>query len=156
MAHARRKFFDSVGSSKRTAEEALPKIENLYAIERKAAEATPKERHTVRQEKSRPVLEQFKKWLDNQHLCALPKSPTGKVVTYALNNWQALCVFLEDGEPTIDNNRAEKGMRSIAVGRTNWLLPAVAKAVGTRPACPVLSPRASSTTSTCRHILPTF
>jgi transposase len=121
MAHARRKFFDSLGSSQKAAEEALLMIRNLYDIERATAGAPPDNRRAVRQEKSRVILERFKKWLDNQHLCALPKSPIGKAINYALNNWQALCVFLEDGELTIDNNRAENGMRSIAVGRKNWL-----------------------------------
>ena len=121
MAHARRKFFDSLGSSKKAAEEALLMIRDLYAIEREAAGLGRTERQALRQQKSRPVLERFKKWLDKQHLCALPKSPIGKAVNYALNNWQALCVFLEDGELTIDNNRAENGMRCIAVGRKNWL-----------------------------------
>ena len=121
MAHARRKFFDSLGSSRKASEEALLMIRDLYDIERATAGAPADDRRAVRQEKSRVILGRFKKWLDNQHLCALPKSPIGKAINYALNNWQALCVFLEDGELTIDNNRAENGMRSIAVGRKNWL-----------------------------------
>jgi hypothetical protein len=40
---------------------------------------------------------------------------------YALNNWEALNRFVEDGNLTIDNNRAENALRKIAIGRKNWL-----------------------------------
>jgi len=144
MAHARRKFFDSLGSSKKEAEQALLMIRNLYDIERETAGASADDRRAVRQERSRPILERFKKWLDTQHLCALPKSPIGKAVNYSLNNWQALCVFLEDGELTIDNNRAENGMRGIAVGRKNWLFAGSRE--GGRNAAIL-----SSLIATCKH-----
>ena len=51
----------------------------------------------------------------------LPKSPAGQAVSYALKNWQALLRYLEDGDLAIDNNRTERSLRGIAVGRRNWL-----------------------------------
>ena len=51
----------------------------------------------------------------------LPKAPLGKAITYALNQWEALNVYLEDGDLSIDNNPAERAIRPIAVGRKNWL-----------------------------------
>jgi len=119
-------------------------IRNLYDIERETAGAPADNRRAVRQERSRPILEQFKVWLDTQHLSALPKSPIGKAVNYALNNWQALCVFLEDGELMIDNNRAENGMRGIAVSRKNWLF-AGSREGGRNAAV------SSSLIATCKH-----
>lgn len=121
MAHVRRKFYESQNSSKKAAAEALLTIGELYDIERGAAKLGHAERKSVRQEKARPILEKFRQWLELQHLCALPKSPIGKAVNYALNNWRALCVYLEDGELTIDNNRSENAIRGIAIGRKNWL-----------------------------------
>ncbi len=70
---------------------------------------------------SKPVLKQIKEWLDLQKLVALPKSPFGKAVTYALNNWGALNRYLDYGALTIDNNRSERALRATAVGRKNWL-----------------------------------
>jgi len=50
----------------------------------------------------------------------LPKSPSGAAVRYALNQWQALTRFLEDGELEIDNGATERANRGIALGRGNW------------------------------------
>jgi transposase len=51
----------------------------------------------------------------------LPKSPMGAAITYALNQWAALTVYLLDGNLKIDNNTAENAVRRIALGRKNWL-----------------------------------
>src|SRR5947209_3233054 len=50
----------------------------------------------------------------------LPKSPSGAAVRYALNEWEALTRFLEDGELEIDNGATERANRDIALGRGNW------------------------------------
>ncbi|MFN7589845.1 MAG: transposase, partial [Planctomycetota bacterium] len=50
-----------------------------------------------------------------------PKSLLGKAVGYFLNQWDALCYFTGDGRVAIDNNRVERQMRCVAVGRKNWL-----------------------------------
>ena len=50
----------------------------------------------------------------------LPKSPSGAAVRYALNQWEALTRFLEDGELEIDNGATERANRDIALGRGNW------------------------------------
>jgi len=52
---------------------------------------------------------------------ALPSSLLGKAVSYALSQWERLCVFLEHGHVGIDNNPVENAVRGIAVGRKNWL-----------------------------------
>jgi hypothetical protein len=51
----------------------------------------------------------------------LPKSPLGVAITYATNQWDALCVYVTDGDLAIDNNAAERALRGVAVGRKNWL-----------------------------------
>ena len=38
-----------------------------------------------------------------------------------MNNQIALMRFLDNGKIEIDNNAAERAMRSIAIGRKNWL-----------------------------------
>jgi transposase len=121
MAHARRKFFDCLNSNKEAATQAIEMIKELYQIEREATDLESAVRRQVRLVRSAPLLNKFKRWLDDQQLRTLPRSPLGKAVRYALNNWRALCRYLCDGELTIDNNYSERAMRSIAVGRKNWL-----------------------------------
>ena len=132
-AHARRKFKDAGKSDHARSSHALATIRVLYDIEAELKDATPAERAAVRAAKARPVLERFGDWLRSQQIgngaCqgeaqrrpVLPKSPMGEAIQYALNQWDALCVYTTDGDLSIDNNAAERGLRRVAVGRKNWL-----------------------------------
>lgn len=51
----------------------------------------------------------------------LPKSGLGKAVQYCLNQWDKLVAFLEDGRLEIDNNRSERSIKPVVIGRKNWL-----------------------------------
>ena len=62
-----------------------------------------------------------------------PKSAMAKALTYGRKRWIALTRFLDDGLAEIDNNIAERAMRSVAIGRKNWLF-AGSKAGGERAA----------------------
>ena len=63
----------------------------------------------------------MKPWLTELRKATLPKSLLGKAVGYFLNQWDALCLFTGNGRVAIDNNRVERQMRCVAVGRKNWL-----------------------------------
>lgn len=52
----------------------------------------------------------------------LPKSPLGKAIVYAHNQWSALMRYLDDGRLAISNNAAERALRPFARGRKNWLV----------------------------------
>lgn len=121
MAHARRKFFDSLPSDKKDAEEVLAVIQKLYDVERDCKDMSPADRREQRLKRSAPLLHLMHAWLNRQKLVSLPKSPLGKAITYALNNWRALCRYLVDGELSIDNNASENALRPVALGRKNWL-----------------------------------
>jgi len=79
----------------------------------------------LRQEKAVPRLGSFKEWLHAQQVehggSILPKSPMGQAIRYAMNQWDALCVYTTDGELNIDNNASENTLRRVALGRKNWL-----------------------------------
>lgn len=120
-AHARRKFYDAQTTDSQRAAAALAFIRQLYAVERQARDLGPEKRRELRQEHSRPVLERFRQWLDAQALAALPQSPMGQAIGYALGQWTALCRYLDDGDLAIDNNASERQLRAVAVGRKNWL-----------------------------------
>ena len=66
-------------------------------------------------------MEQFHGWLKEQALSALPKSPQGKAVAYALNQWKGFEPFLNDGRIELSNNRVENQIRPVALGRKNYL-----------------------------------
>ena len=51
----------------------------------------------------------------------MPKSPAGRADRYTLKNWTALTRYCEDGNLEIDNNRTERAIRGVAVGRNNWM-----------------------------------
>ncbi len=127
-AHARRKFFDAVkaagaNAAPGLAHEAIDIIKDLYKIEKEARTNNLDFDRILelRKAEAKPVLDAFKKKLDKWKLAVTPKSLTGKAVTYALNQWEKLIVYLSDGRISIDNNSAENSIRPFAVGRKNWL-----------------------------------
>jgi transposase len=79
------------------------------------------QRYASRQEKSVPVLADIKIWLDENLIEALPKSLTGKAISYMLGRWKALARYLDDGCYEIDNNLVENAIRPVALGRKNYL-----------------------------------
>ena len=75
----------------------------------------------ARQEHARPNLTALRTWLDAAAQETLPKSPIRQAINYALNQWDALNRYCEQGYLAIDNNAAERAVRPCAVGRKNWL-----------------------------------
>ncbi len=120
-AHARRKFFDSRETDPARANVVLAMIRLLYDVERDAKDLPANERRRLRQQRSWPRLEQIKSWVDEEQLVALPKSPIGQAIRYCLSNWAALIRYVDDGDLHIDNNPAENALRSVVIGRKNWL-----------------------------------
>jgi hypothetical protein len=120
-AHARRKFHDARSSDSNRAHRMLAWIRELYGVEKQTKQLDAEKRRAARMEKSKPLLDTIKTWLDEQQPNMLPKSPIGAAIAYALNHWAALARYLDDGVIAIDNNAAEQALRGIAVGRKNWL-----------------------------------
>lgn len=135
-AHARRKFFDAKETDGRRATQLLAMVAELYAVEDVAKEKigqllkqnpkAPRQeqeqiRSSLRQERSKPVLAKIKTWLDTESQLVLPRSPMAQAINYALNQWEALNRYTEQGYLNIDNNAAERSLKRIALGRKNWL-----------------------------------
>lgn len=120
-AHARRKFFDARHSSPRQAHQVLEWIRQLYDIEDRVRESSTDTRREIRATAAEPVLERIEAYLAELSRRALPKSPLGKAVSYACNQWRALRRYTEDGRLSIDNNLSERTLRHQAIGRKNWL-----------------------------------
>lgn len=122
-AHARRKFYDAQDSDEQRAAQMLSLIAELYAVEREAKDADDATRFALRQERSVPILDRIKTWLDAESRRAgiLPRSPMATAITYAQNQWQALCTYATYGFLSIDNNASERALKRVAIGRKNWL-----------------------------------
>jgi transposase len=120
-AHARRKFYDAQDSDGKRSAEMLSLIGKLYKIEREAKALDDDARLSLRRTKSVPLLEEIKTWLDTESQIVLPRSPMSKAITYALNQWDALCTYTTQGFLNIDNNAAERALKRVALGRKNWL-----------------------------------
>jgi transposase len=119
-AHARRPFVEAFMTDT-SAALMIALIQQLYQVERDAAELNPEDRQTLRQEQSVPLLAKIDAERQALARIVLPKSPVGEAVRYLTNQWAALQRFVEDGRLAIDNNRAENQLRLVAVGRKNWL-----------------------------------
>ena len=124
-AHVRRKFFESLESSPRTAAWIMRQLQHLYLIESRLREgkAGPQLRQAVRAHQSRPIVQRLESALlrlkaSGRHL---PQSPLGSALDYALGQWTSLQVFLKDGRVEIDNNLVENAIRPTAIGKKNWL-----------------------------------
>ena len=98
-------------------------IGELYGLERRAKknQLDDAQRHAVRQERSRPILKSIHASLQAMAITALPKSPLGDAIGYALRQWEALTRYTEHGSLEIDNNGAENALRPLCLGRKNWL-----------------------------------
>ncbi len=121
-AHARRKFVDLHELHKSpVAAQALDRIGALYAIEQEIRGKPPDERHAVRRERSRPLLDALHAWLEHTLRTLSQKSATAKAIRYALTRWDALMRYCDDGRIEIDNNAAERALRCVALGRKNFL-----------------------------------
>ena len=159
-AHARRKFVAAHDAGDERAARALELIGTLYAIERAlppllagsddpvAAEqrrAREDQRRAIRVRESEGVLRELQIWMDRTRSGALPKSPLGSAIGYTTNNWAALVRYRDEGHLAIDNNLAERTLRSVAVGRNNWGV--VGSEVGGRTAAVLYS-----VVGTCKHL----
>jgi hypothetical protein len=122
LAHARRKFHEALPTDPREASAVLAAIARLYAVEEqaKAFRMSPDAVRELRQQRSQPILDTIREYLELEAAQALPQSPLGQAVTYARNQWTALTRFVEDGRLSPDNNGAERALRRVAVGRANW------------------------------------
>jgi len=74
-----------------------------------------------RQERSVPLLNAFREWLEREQPQVLPKSPLGQAIAYALTNWEALRRYPTVGCLAIDNNVSEQTLRQCVLGRKNCL-----------------------------------
>ena len=120
-AHGRRKLFDIAKLTKAPiALETVRRIDEIFAIERAINGRASAERAAVRQEQSKPLMDDLGIFLREKRALLSAKSDTAKAIGYLLSRWTAFTRFLDDGRICLTNNAAERALRGIAIGRRNW------------------------------------
>jgi transposase len=120
-SHVRRGFYDLAKTKAPIAMEALTRIAGLYEIEERVRGKSAAERLALRQAESKPLVADLRVWFEAQ-IGKLPaRGPTAEAIRYALNHWDGLERFLEDGRIELDNNSVERAMRPVALSRKNSL-----------------------------------
>ena len=121
-AHLRRRFFDiAEGGHAPIASEALVRIADLYAIEKAIRGRSADERRAVRHERSRPIVLALKAWFEQQLARVSGKATIAEHIRYALNHWDGLTRFLDDGRIELDTNIVERSIRPLVLNRKNAL-----------------------------------
>ncbi|UVK48310.1 IS66 family transposase (plasmid) [Mesorhizobium sp. AR07] len=131
-AHARRGFFELADIAKKARDgkkgkpispialEAVRRLDALFEIERAINGKTAAERRAVRQEKSKPLLDDMHAWLLRERDTLSRSSEVLKPINYMLRRWADFARFIDDGRICLSNNAAERALRGIALGRRNW------------------------------------
>ena len=118
----RRYFYDEFVSTKSPmAAEVLVRVRTLYAIEAEIRGHSAEHRRTVRQERSRPIVEALHGWLQDQVKRVSGPSDLAKAMRYAIRHWPGLVVFLDDGRVEMDTNVVERAIRPNTLTRKNAL-----------------------------------
>jgi transposase len=104
--HARRKFVE---------------VTKLFPNEEEIKNQTPSEKYAIRQNQANIILHDLHHYLIEQQPSIPPKSLLGQAVSYTLNQWNKLLVYLDDGRLDISNNISERAIKPFVIGRKGWL-----------------------------------
>ena len=121
-AHMQRKWREAMPKGeigkKSVAAQGYKFCNRLFRLERNMEKLNDADRQAKRQEKSKQIIDEYYAWIETI------THPTGKLkeaVTYAINQKEFLCAFLDHGEIEISNNQVENAIRPFVVGRKGWL-----------------------------------
>jgi transposase len=101
--------------------ETLTRIGQLYTIEQQGKTLDIEARLQLRAEQSRPILDALHQWLTHTRANTANGGGSAKAIDYTLKRWTAMIRYAETGHLPIDNNPVENTIRSIALGKKNWL-----------------------------------
>jgi hypothetical protein len=129
--HGRRNFVEIVKSFPQECQLVLEAIGKVYAVDKQAKDGglDPPQRLALHQELSKPVMDELKKWLDEQfeQKKVEPNCPLGSAIKYMKNHWDKLTTFLRVAGAPLDNNIIERGLKKVVLHRKNSLFYRTAK-----------------------------
>ncbi len=125
LAHGRRPF---VGAAGQFPEECRHVLEELAEVYRNDAltgqqKLSPEDRLAYHQAHSGPIMERLQKWLREQfdQKRVEPHSSLGEAISYLLNHWKPLTLFLREPGAPLDNNITERALKLAIRNRKNAL-----------------------------------
>ena len=128
MAHARRKFCDSLPKDKAresdatsVANQGIHYCNQMFRLERAWEDLSAEERYEKRQSELKPLLEKFSNWCSKKSISVLPSGKLGIAFQYCIKHMDKFMNVLKDGRLELSNNRAERAVKEIVMGRKNWL-----------------------------------
>jgi len=120
--HGRRGFWEATIAKCPIAREGLARIGRMFELDATWSDKPPDDVKRLREAHLRPHMEAFFAWVDAEYeKVHNQRGSLRKALGYARRHKDALCRVLDDGRLIMDNNRSERALRVIAVGRKAWL-----------------------------------
>jgi transposase len=123
MAHARRKFDEAMKNDKKTALEAMTRMQRIYRLEHwlRVFKINDEGRKKLREKVAVPLLNDMFDWMEQEINKTTPQSPIYKALQYSIKRRKELMRYTEDGQLHIDNNPVENKIRPTVIGKKNYL-----------------------------------
>lgn len=123
LVHGRRQVFELAETYPTECRVVLDAVGKVYENEAATAGMSKEERLRYHQSKSGPVMEDLKKWVEQQFDERLvePNSCLGHALQYWLNHWSGLTVWLREAGAPLDNNESERALKQFILMRKNSL-----------------------------------
>jgi len=123
IAHGRRQFVDVAANFPQECGYVLESLGMVYGNDAMARDQglDAEARLRFHQQYSGPLMDQLHGWLDEQLADAKtePNSGLGKAISYLLNHWQPLTLFLREKGAPLDNNLCERALKKAILNRKN-------------------------------------
>ena len=120
--HLRRRYWEAAVAKDPVAREGLARIGRIFELDASWQKNPPAEIKRRRQEQLRPHVEDFFAWVEQQYVpVQAQRGYLRTALGYARNHRDALMRFLDDGRLVMDNSRAERAIKAVALGRKAWL-----------------------------------
>jgi len=125
LAHGRRQIVEVAENFPQECRYVLETLRSVYHNDALAREQelSPEERLRYHQEHSAPLMKELHEWMKGQfseHRIE-PNSGMGKAISYLLNHWTKLTLFLSQPGAPIDNNVVERALKKAILNRRNAL-----------------------------------
>jgi len=125
LAHGRRQVVEVADNFPEECRYVLETLRDVYHHDALAREQamSPEQRLRFHQEHSGPLMKGLHEWMQAQlaeHKTE-PNSGLGKAISYLLNHWLKLTLFLRQAGAPIDNNIVERALKKAILNRKNAL-----------------------------------
>jgi transposase len=121
LQHARKYFKDARPAFHSQCQHVLDELAQVYKNDAATRAMTARERLAYHQEHSLPIMEELKKWMEQQlatHTIE-ENDACGRAIKYFLDHWEGLIQFCRVVSAPLDNNLAERILKRAVLNRKN-------------------------------------